>query len=62
MAPPEVAPTESIALTIKQVARLLQLPEQTVRQRLREGTLPGVRLGKHWRVSRAGLDRLLTGG
>lgn len=37
-------------LTIEQVAEMLQLNPQVVRQYLREGKLPGRKVGRHWRV------------
>jgi len=37
-------------LTIEQAAEMLQLNPQVVRQYLREGKLPGRKIGRHWRV------------
>lgn len=37
-------------LTVEQVAEMLQLNPQVVRQYLREGKLPGRKIGRHWRV------------
>jgi excisionase family DNA binding protein len=37
-------------LTIEQAAKMLQLNPQVVRQYLREGKLPGRKIGRHWRV------------
>jgi len=37
-------------LTIEQAAEMLQLNPQVVRQYLREGKLPGCKIGRHWRV------------
>jgi|GEM_PF-324727 len=37
-------------LTIEQAAELLHLNPQVVRQYLRQGKLPGRKIGKHWRV------------
>jgi excisionase family DNA binding protein len=39
--------------------RYLNLPEASVRALLRSGKLPGARLGRLWRVSRAALDAML---
>lgn len=47
-------------LTIKQVAEILQVHEQTVRDYVREGVLPCIRLGrKAIRVSHDDLDSFL---
>ena len=37
-------------LTIEQAAEMLQLNPQVVRQYLREGKLPGAKIGRHWRI------------
>lgn len=47
-------------LSLKEVGVLLGLSEATIRRRLRDGTLPAVKIGGVWRVRRADLDRLLT--
>jgi excisionase family DNA binding protein len=49
------------ALTVEQVAKELQLPETTIRKMFRKGTLPAVKLGKHWRMSEETLDKILRG-
>jgi excisionase family DNA binding protein len=45
--------------TPKEVAKALKLLEKTVLQYLREGRIPGFRVGKHWRVRRADLAALV---
>lgn len=48
-------------LDVPAVAELLALSERTVRIRLREGTIPGWKIGNLWRVSRQALeDQLRT--
>lgn len=42
---------------VSEVADLLDMSETTVRRKLRAGDLPGVKLDKSWRVSRADLAR-----
>lgn len=37
-------------LTIEQAADMLHLNPQVVRQYLREGKLPGAKIGRHWRI------------
>jgi excisionase family DNA binding protein len=48
-------------LTVKQVAGILQVHEQTVWRYLREGTLPSVRLGRRVvRIARNDLDAFIA--
>lgn len=50
-------------LTVRQAAELLQASEETVRDWLRRGRIPGRRVGRSWRISEdALLDWLNTGG
>ena len=44
--------------TPEQVAQRYQLPLTTVQQYAREGKLPAVRMGKHWRFPIEELERL----
>lgn len=48
-------------LTVPEVAEALQLHPQTVSRWLREGKLPGRKLGGEWRVSKQALERYLEG-
>ena len=48
-----------IVMSVSDVARFLQIEEQTVRALARSGELPGVKLGKHWRFLRSELLRAL---
>lgn len=43
-------------LTPDDVATQLQMHRDTVRRLLREGTLPGLKIGRSWRVRREALD------
>jgi|SRR5262245_24610156 len=45
--------------TPKEVAQALKLAEKSVLQYLREGRLPGFRVGKHWRIRRADLAEMI---
>ena len=47
-------------LTPKEVTAALKLSEKTVLQYLRDGRLPGFRVGKHWRVRRADLAAVIA--
>ena len=42
-------------LTVGDLSKLLQLHEDTVRRLLRDGQLPGRKIGKSWRVEREAL-------
>lgn len=48
-------------LTVEQVAERLQVRRETVREWLRRGLLPGVRLGDRtgWRIRPSDLERFL---
>jgi excisionase family DNA binding protein len=48
-----------VVMSVSDVARFLQIEEQTVRALARSGELPGVKLGKHWRFLRSELLRAL---
>jgi excisionase family DNA binding protein len=52
--------SEDPLLTIRQVAERLNISAPTVGQLLRVGLLPGVRIGRVWRVPRDDLARFLA--
>jgi excisionase family DNA binding protein len=49
-------------LTVAEVATLLKLNPQTVRNWISAGQLPAVRIGRRVRVTRADLDRVMEAG
>jgi excisionase family DNA binding protein len=49
-------------LTVAEVAELLKLNQQTVRNWIDQGALPALRVGRRVRIRRADLDRLLESG
>jgi len=50
-------------LTVEEAATRLKMHVGTVRRLLREGSLPGVKLGKRqWRISAAALRKHMEGG
>lgn len=51
-----------LVLTVPQVADLLGISEQTVRNEAREGRLPAVRAGRKWVIPRDRLIKWLYGG
>jgi excisionase family DNA binding protein len=49
-------------LTVEQAAARLQLHQDTIRRLLRNGQLPGVKVGKRqWRISSSVLQRYVEG-
>ena len=48
-------------LTVEEVATILLISVQSVRRLLRSKQLPGVRVGKYWRVPRVALEAFLEG-
>jgi excisionase family DNA binding protein len=49
-------------LTVAEVATLLKLNQQTVRNWIDAGSLPAVRVGRRVRIPRAALDQLIEHG
>ena len=47
-------------LTVEEAAAYLRVTPATVYRLLRAGKLPGVRVGRQWRVRRTALDAHLT--
>lgn len=46
-------------LTTQEAARILRVHENSIRKWLKEGRLPGVRLGNRWRISLPAIDRMM---
>jgi excisionase family DNA binding protein len=57
-----MANQELETLTTEETARILRVNIDTIRRLLRARKLPGVRIGKHWRIRRQDLDDLLKSG
>jgi excisionase family DNA binding protein len=51
----------SDVLTPEEAAAVLKLNLETVRRLLREGKLPGAKIGRSWRILRRDLERYLAG-
>ena len=49
-------------LTVAEVAELLKLNQQTVRNWIDAGSLPAIRVGRRVRIKRSDLDRILESG
>lgn len=56
-----ITPEESF-LTVAEVANLLKLNQQTVRNWIDQGSLPAVRVGRRVRILRSDFDRLVEEG
>ena len=57
-----VAPVDEEFLTVAEVAAILKLNQQTVRNWIDEGSLPAFRLGRRVRIRRSDLDRFVEAG
>jgi excisionase family DNA binding protein len=55
-------PTEDSFLTVAEVAELLKLNQQTVRNWIDQGSLPALRVGRRVRIRQSDLNRLLEEG
>jgi excisionase family DNA binding protein len=53
---------EESFLTVAEVAELLKLNQQTVRNWIDAGSLPALRVGRRVRIKRSDLERLLEDG
>jgi excisionase family DNA binding protein len=53
---------EESYLTVAEVAQLLKLNQQTVRNWIDQGSLPALRVGRRVRIKRTDLERVLADG
>ena len=53
---------EEYYLTVAEVAEVLRLNQQTVRNWIDQGSLPALRVGRRVRIKQSDLDRLLSEG
>jgi excisionase family DNA binding protein len=49
-------------MTLNEVADYLRIPRSTVYKLVREGRIPGQKVGRQWRFHRTQVDRWLQGG
>lgn len=47
-------------LTVEQVADVFQVKPPTIRKWIKDGTIVGVKIGRHWRVYESEVTRLAT--
>ncbi len=52
--------TEDSFLTVAEVAELLKLNQQTVRNWIDQGSLPAIRMGRRVRIKRSDFERVLA--
>ena len=57
-----MATTGHELMTCAEAAAYLRLHERTIGRLLKQGALPGVKVGRQWRLRRADLDAYLAGG
>jgi excisionase family DNA binding protein len=53
-------PTDAV-FTIDELAVYLKLPKRTLYKLAQEGSVPGNKVGRHWRFRRETIDRWLDG-
>ena len=53
---------EEAFLTVAEVAELLKLNQQTVRNWIDQGSMPAIRIGRRVRIKKSDLDRVLASG
>src|SRR6267154_4125168 len=58
----EPGSAEESFLTVAEVAELLKLNQQTVRNWIEQGSLPALKVGRRVRIKRSDFDRLLAEG
>jgi excisionase family DNA binding protein len=54
----QTAPSDEL-LTVQEAAEFLKATPSTITKWCREGILPSVKLGKVWRISRRGIERMV---
>lgn len=48
-------------LTLEELAAFLKLSKSSLYKQLAQGKIPGQKIGRHWRFSRAAIDEWLRG-
>ncbi len=49
-------------LTVSEISEMLRISEYSIRKQCQRGALPAARFGTKWRVRRADLDAMFSGG
>lgn len=53
-------PIEEQILTINELSEYLKISKSSIYKQLAHGKIPGQKLGKHWRFSKAAIDQWLS--
>jgi len=48
-------------LTAQEASEILKVSDQTVRDMIRSGKLPGFKVGRAWRIRREALEKIIQG-
>jgi excisionase family DNA binding protein len=51
---------EAKVYTLREAAKILRVSERTLRQSLQSGQIRGYKIGGHWRISHAVIERILS--
>ncbi len=51
---------DTVLMTVKEVARYLGLHPGNIYKKVREGSIPAVRIGRSWRFPKAMIDKWLS--
>lgn len=54
--------TVPVMLSLSEASVLLRMPEDTVRKHLEAGVLPGIKIGRQWRLEKTKLQSMFKGG
>lgn len=54
--------TVPVMLSLSEASVLLRMPEDTVRKHLESGVLPGIKIGRQWRLEKTKLQSMFKGG
>ena len=53
--------TVPVMLSLSEASVLLRMPEDTVRKHLESGALPGIKIGRQWRLEKTKLQSMFKG-
>ena len=51
-----------VMLSLSEASVLLRMPEDTVRKHLESWALPGIKIGRQWRLEKTKLQSMFKGG
>jgi excisionase family DNA binding protein len=53
---------EDSVMTLKELSVYLKIPASSLYKVVREGSIPGLKIGKHWRFNRLAIDEWISKG